>query len=83
MGNCSNHIGIVLLSGIDILESGRWKEAEELFVQAMEISKTVLGAEHLDTLTRFQLRKSQLGLDHPDAQSALDSFHEWKPLIQK
>jgi tetratricopeptide (TPR) repeat protein len=30
---------------------GRWKEAEELFVQVMETRKRVLGAEHPDTLT--------------------------------
>ena len=29
---------------------GRWAEAEKLFVQVMETSKTVLGPEHLDTL---------------------------------
>src|SRR6267154_428749 len=32
-------------------EGGRWKEAEELFVQVMETRKRVLGAEHPDTLT--------------------------------
>ena len=30
---------------------GRWKEAEELFVQVMETRKRVLGLEHPDTLT--------------------------------
>jgi len=30
---------------------GRWKEAEELEVQVMEMSKKVLGDEHLSTLT--------------------------------
>ena len=30
---------------------GRWKEAEELFVQAMETRKRVLGQEHPDILT--------------------------------
>jgi hypothetical protein len=30
---------------------GRWKEAEELEVQVMEIRKQVLGPEHLDSLT--------------------------------
>ena len=30
---------------------GRWKEAEGLEVQVMEIRKRVLGAEHPDTLT--------------------------------
>ncbi|KAF2182111.1 hypothetical protein K469DRAFT_587897 [Zopfia rhizophila CBS 207.26] len=29
---------------------GRWKEAEELFVQVVETQKKVLGAEHPDTL---------------------------------
>jgi hypothetical protein len=30
---------------------GRWKEAESLFVQVMEMEKKVLGEEHLLTLT--------------------------------
>jgi Tetratricopeptide repeat len=30
---------------------GRWKEAEELFVQVVETRKRVLGEEHPDTLT--------------------------------
>jgi len=30
---------------------GRWKEAEMLFVQVMEMSKRVLRKEHPDTLT--------------------------------
>jgi hypothetical protein len=30
---------------------GRWREAEELFVQVMETRKRVLGEEHPDTLT--------------------------------
>jgi len=30
---------------------GRWKEAEDLFVQVMETSKRVLGVEHPSTLT--------------------------------
>jgi Tetratricopeptide repeat len=29
---------------------GRWKEAEQLFVQVMETRKTVLGVDHPDTL---------------------------------
>ena len=29
---------------------GRWKEAEELGVQVMEVSKRVLGQEHSNTL---------------------------------
>ena len=29
---------------------GRWKEAEELFVQVIKTSVRVLGREHLDTL---------------------------------
>jgi tetratricopeptide (TPR) repeat protein len=32
-------------------DQGRWKEAEELFVQVMETRKRVLGEEHPDTLT--------------------------------
>ena len=33
------------------LSQGRWKEAEELFVQVMETSRRVLGQEHPSTLT--------------------------------
>ncbi|KAK5651032.1 hypothetical protein OQA88_1501, partial [Cercophora sp. LCS_1] len=32
-------------------DEGRWAEAEKLFVQVMETSKTKLGADHPDTLT--------------------------------
>ncbi|KAK4667919.1 LOW QUALITY PROTEIN: uncharacterized protein QC764_0111100 [Podospora pseudoanserina] len=32
-------------------DEGRWEEAEKLFVQVMETSKTKLGADHPDTLT--------------------------------
>ncbi|KJZ70348.1 hypothetical protein HIM_10277 [Hirsutella minnesotensis 3608] len=32
-------------------DEGRWEEAAKLFVQAMETSKTKLGADHPDTLT--------------------------------
>ena len=32
-------------------DRGRWKEAEELFVQVMETLKRVLGQEHPSTLT--------------------------------
>jgi tetratricopeptide (TPR) repeat protein len=34
-------------------KQGRWKEAEELDVQVMEMRKRVLSAEHLDTLTNM------------------------------
>ena len=37
--------------GVDVLDQGRWKEAEELFMQVMETSSRVLGAEHPDTLS--------------------------------
>ncbi|KAL5392945.1 hypothetical protein DPSP01_000636 [Paraphaeosphaeria sporulosa] len=33
-----------------LYSDGRYKEAEELFVQVMEMSKRVLGEEHPDTL---------------------------------
>jgi hypothetical protein len=32
-------------------KQGRWKEAEELFIQVIEARKKVQGVEHLDTLT--------------------------------
>ena len=35
---------------LTIRNQGRWKEAEELFVQVMETSSRVLGLEHSDTL---------------------------------
>jgi hypothetical protein len=33
------------------INRGRWKEAEELFMQVMETSKKVLKKEHFETLT--------------------------------
>ena len=36
------------------LNQGRWKEAEELGVQAMETRKRVQGLEHPDTLTSME-----------------------------
>ena len=35
---------------------GRWKEAEELNMQVIEIKKRVLGEEHPDTLTSVSRR---------------------------
>ena len=32
-------------------DEGRWEEAEKLFVEVMETSKTKLGADHPSTLT--------------------------------
>jgi hypothetical protein len=32
---------------------GRWKEAEELFVQVMETRTRALGSEHPDTLSNM------------------------------
>ncbi|KAL4862232.1 nucleoside phosphorylase domain-containing protein [Aspergillus spectabilis] len=58
---------------------GRWKEAEKLDKQAMEIRKQVLGPEHPETLLRtmeeaeelevpvLPIRKRVLGPEHPDA----------------
>ena len=40
---------------------GRWKAAEELFVQVMETSSKVLGAEHPDTLTSMANLASTFG----------------------
>ncbi|KXX72981.1 Protein SERAC1, partial [Madurella mycetomatis] len=44
-----NFIGAIL--GRIYYDEGRWEEAEKLFVQVMETSKTKLGADHPDTLT--------------------------------
>jgi tetratricopeptide (TPR) repeat protein len=40
---------------------GRWKEAEELFVQVMEMSSRELGAEHPDTLRSMANLASTFG----------------------
>jgi hypothetical protein len=40
----------IAMVGLAAKLAGRWKEAEELEVQVMEISVRVLGAEHPDTL---------------------------------
>ena len=37
--------------GMCLYSDGRWKEAEELYMQVMETRKRVLGEEHPDTLT--------------------------------
>jgi hypothetical protein len=34
---------------------GRWNEAEQLEVQVMDMRKKLLGAEHPDTLTVWQI----------------------------
>src|SRR5947207_14410177 len=43
----------MLIPYTTLLRSGRWEEAEKLFVQVMETRKTKLGADHPDTLTRM------------------------------
>jgi tetratricopeptide (TPR) repeat protein len=42
---------LVWKCAMTLYSDGRWKEAEELFVQVMETSKKKLGADHPDTLT--------------------------------
>ena len=37
--------------GLVMTESGDWKNAEQLYIQMMDIRKKLLGAEHPDTLT--------------------------------
>jgi hypothetical protein len=44
-------IKLVRKCAITLHRDGRWKEAEELFVQVIETRKRVLREEHLDTLT--------------------------------
>jgi tetratricopeptide (TPR) repeat protein len=41
---------LIWRSAMTLLSDGRWKEAEELFVQAMEAFKRMLGNEHPHTL---------------------------------
>ncbi|KAL6230704.1 hypothetical protein BDW75DRAFT_234191 [Aspergillus navahoensis] len=64
---------------------GRWKEAEELWLQVVEIWKRVLGEDHPDTLTCMSrwkaaeelglqvmvTRKRVLGEDHPDTLTSM------------
>ncbi|KAJ5508236.1 hypothetical protein N7527_010379 [Penicillium freii] len=38
---------------------GQWEEAEQLFVQVMETSKTKLGADNPDTLSINRSRQSR------------------------
>jgi len=47
------HTGSDLTARLGLIysEGGRWKEAEDLFVQVMETTKRVLGEEHPDSLT--------------------------------
>ncbi|KAF2676779.1 hypothetical protein K458DRAFT_396668, partial [Lentithecium fluviatile CBS 122367] len=44
-------VDLVWKCAMTLHSDGRWKEAEELFVQVMETRKRVLGEEHPDTLT--------------------------------
>ncbi|KAG9241639.1 hypothetical protein BJ878DRAFT_389836, partial [Calycina marina] len=39
------------MEGLAYSMNGRWDDAEKLFVQVMETSKTKLGVDHPDTLT--------------------------------
>ncbi|KAF2467718.1 uncharacterized protein BDR25DRAFT_233833, partial [Lindgomyces ingoldianus] len=61
---------------------GRWKEAEELFVQVMETRKRVLGEEHPDTLTsmaNLASTKRVLGEEHPDTLTSMNNLaHTFK-----
>jgi len=41
------------------MAQGRWKEAEELFVQVIKMRKRVLGEEHPDTLTSIDVQESR------------------------
>ncbi|RMZ45428.1 hypothetical protein AFCA_012081 [Aspergillus flavus] len=45
------YIYLIMNIGNCLYSDGRWKEAEQLEVQAMELCKQMLGAEHPDTLT--------------------------------
>ncbi|KAI7971160.1 hypothetical protein EIK77_004675 [Talaromyces pinophilus] len=44
------HVSVMANLALTYSEQGRWNEAEKLEVQVMGTSKTVLGAEHSDTL---------------------------------
>ncbi|KAL2801650.1 P-loop containing nucleoside triphosphate hydrolase protein [Aspergillus granulosus] len=71
---------------LDCLASdGRYYEAEvlyhkKLFMQVMETRKTVLGAEHPDTLTSMlevqamETRKIVLGAEHPDTLTSMHNL---------
>ena len=48
---------------------GRWAEAEKLFVQVMEASKTVLGPEHPNTLITMWNLSHTLKELHPRAEA--------------
>ncbi|THC89597.1 hypothetical protein EYZ11_010961 [Aspergillus tanneri] len=45
------YINLIVNIGRCLYSDGRWKEAEELEVQVVELRKQVLGVEHPDTLT--------------------------------
>jgi tetratricopeptide (TPR) repeat protein len=49
--NDEERLLLVIACATSLYEDGRYKEAEELEVQVMQISKRVLGNEHPDTLT--------------------------------
>jgi hypothetical protein len=60
-------------------EDGRWREAKDLFVQAMETRKRVLGEEHPSTLTSIANLASTYGNqgrwkeaeEHPDTLTSM------------
>jgi tetratricopeptide (TPR) repeat protein len=47
----AERLGLVWKCAVTLYSDGRYKEAEELFVQVMETSSRALGDEHPDTLT--------------------------------
>jgi hypothetical protein len=42
-------------SSITYRNQGKWNEAEQLEVQVMDMRKKLLGAEHPDTLTAWEI----------------------------
>ena len=66
---------------------GRWKEAEELFVQVMETFKRVLGQEHPHTLTSmanlastYRVEDRSQGTTDRSGQSTLVDTRRRSPL---
>lgn len=49
--NQSNDVDDARYFSLVLYEGGHWREAEEIFVQVIEVRKRVLGQEHPDTLT--------------------------------
>ncbi|RYP07907.1 hypothetical protein DL765_008977 [Monosporascus sp. GIB2] len=53
---------------------GKYKEAEGMNRQALELSQAVLGNEHPSTLARTKISEEVLGREHPDTLTSMNNL---------